>query len=502
MRLRMVMASLVLVVASMTVVPAWADPDAVPESGSILGSETAAAGPGLTSVSAGPGPGSGPGSAGSAVPAVAGCDPIAGTECLLPFPNDWFTTNARTPTGLRVNLSAEAMPRNAAGTPINPAQWNTADGFSPGSMLLAHVPGIDLAKTGAAPVTDVGWSLRRDAPIVIVDTRTGERWPYWTELDAGATDPARRMLIIRPAKNFLEGHRYAVALRRLKNAAGENLPVPDGFAALLDGGPPVGDLLVRRQRELRQTLGDLARAGVNAEGLHLAWDFTVASEQGIAGPMLAIRDQALAPCAAARPASRSPPSPTSPRTGSQRGHARSTGSSPSPTISTGRRHATGRASTTRVDRWPARPARWTMATMTATYHVRHPACRRPSRPARASLYGHGLLGGQDEVSAGNVQAMAGRARLHVLRHRLVRHGRPRTSRTSATSSRRPSNFPTLPDRVQQGMLNFLFLGPADERTRTASPPTRPSRTAGRSLHRRPASCPTTATARAASSAAP
>ena len=81
------------------------------------------------------------------------------------------------------------MPRNTAGTPIDPAQWNTADGFSPGSMLLAHVPGIDLAKTGAAPVTDVGWSLRRDAPIVMLDTRTGERWPYWTELDAAPPTP-------------------------------------------------------------------------------------------------------------------------------------------------------------------------------------------------------------------------------------------------------------------------------------------------------------------------
>jgi hypothetical protein len=168
MRLRMVMASLVLAVASMTAVPAWADPDAAPESGSVLdsGAEAAAGGTGLAAVSADPGfartPAPGP--AGSAAPAVAGCDPIAGTECLLPFPNDWFTTDARTPTGLRVNLSAEAMPRNVAGTSVNPAQWNTADGFSPGSMLLAHVPGLDLAKTGATPVTDVGWSLRRDAP--------------------------------------------------------------------------------------------------------------------------------------------------------------------------------------------------------------------------------------------------------------------------------------------------------------------------------------------------
>src|SRR5262245_6067305 len=90
-----------------------------------------------------------------APPQARGCDPIAGTECLLPFPNDWFTTGAHTPTGRRLALTGEMTPRNAAGKPIDPAAWNVSDGFSPGSMLLVQVPGLDLAATGAAPVTDI-----------------------------------------------------------------------------------------------------------------------------------------------------------------------------------------------------------------------------------------------------------------------------------------------------------------------------------------------------------
>ncbi|AWS45307.1 hypothetical protein [Streptosporangium sp. 'caverna'] len=450
MRLRMVMASLVLVVASTTVVPAWAapEPGSIPGSGS--GSETAAAEPGLASVSAGPGPGS----AGSAVPAVAGCDPIAGTECLLPFPNDWFTTKAHTPTGLRVNFSAEAMPRNTAGTPINPAQWNTADGFSPGSMLLAHVPGIDLAKTGAAPVTDVGWSLRRDAPIVIVDTRTGERWPYWTELDAGATDPARRMLIIRPAKNFLEGHRYAVALRRLKNAAGEDLPVPEGFAALLDGGPPAGDLLVRRQRELRQTLGDLARAGVNAQGLHLAWDFTVASEQGIAGPVLAMRDQALSALRGRSP--RFTVTTVTDLTPEQ-----------DPNVA---REVAGEITVpnfldrpggppgSNLNRGPGGLPRPLGDSLKAQYLCEIPRSAF-ERPAHPSLYGHGLLGKATEVRARNVRAMAGEHGFMFCATKWIGMADEDVSNVASVFGDF-SKFGTVTDRLQQSLLNFVLLGRA------------------------------------------
>ncbi|MDP9841318.1 hypothetical protein [Streptosporangium lutulentum] len=452
MRLRMVMASLVLAVASMTAAPAWAGPDAAPGSGAIPGpgTGTGTAGPGLTSGSAGPAPGS----AGSVTPAVAGCDPIAGTECLLPFPNDWFTTNARTPTGLRVNLAAEAMPRNTMGTPIDPAQWNTADGFSPGSMLLAHVPGLDLDKTGAAPVTDVGWSLRRDAPIVIVDTRTGERWPYWAELDAGATDPARQMLIIRPAKNFLEGHRYAVALRRLKNAKGEDLPVPQSFARLLPGGFPSGELLTRRQRELRQTLGDLARAGVGAEGLHLAWDFTVASEQGIAGPVLAMRDQALSTLRGRSP--RFTVTAVTDLTPEQDPHvAREvTGEIMVPNFLDKQGGPPG----SNLNRGPGGVPRPLGDALKAQY-----VCEIPrsafERPARPSLYGHGLLGKATEVRARNVRAMAGEHGFMFCATKWIGMADEDIPHVASVFGDF-SAFGTVTDRLQQSLLNFVLLGRA------------------------------------------
>src|SRR5438309_1738346 len=95
-------------------------------------------------------------------------------------------------TGLRVNLKLESMPANTDGVHIDPTEWNRSDGFSPGAMILAHVPGIDLGTTGAAPVTDIARSLDANAPIVLIDAVTGEHHPFFAELDATATSDQTR----------------------------------------------------------------------------------------------------------------------------------------------------------------------------------------------------------------------------------------------------------------------------------------------------------------------
>src|SRR5690606_23593629 len=124
------------------------------------------------------------------------------------------------------------------------------------------------------------------------DTATGERWPYWAELDANA--PAdRKALIVRPAKNFREGHHYAVAFRNLRDASGNPIPPNAAFAKILGPDLPSGDPLAQRQRDERKVLAALKAHGVGRDGLYLAWDFTVASRQSLAGPILHMRDEAL-----------------------------------------------------------------------------------------------------------------------------------------------------------------------------------------------------------------
>src|SRR5438270_2322828 len=45
-----------------------------------------------------------------------GCDPIDPAQCMLPYPNDWFTqADSTSATGRRLDLNVLAMPRNIEG---------------------------------------------------------------------------------------------------------------------------------------------------------------------------------------------------------------------------------------------------------------------------------------------------------------------------------------------------------------------------------------------------
>src|SRR4051794_12575026 len=77
-------------------------------------------------------------------PAAGGCDALDTSECMVPFPHNYSTVaNRSAPTGRRVDFDPLGMPRNAAGKPIVPTDWNRADGFSPGSLIVTKVPGLD-----------------------------------------------------------------------------------------------------------------------------------------------------------------------------------------------------------------------------------------------------------------------------------------------------------------------------------------------------------------------
>lgn len=360
---------------------------------------------------------------------------------LLPFPNDRLTVaDPSTPTGRRLALPVELMPVNSQGVAVDPAEWNTADGFSPGSMVLARVPGIDLGRTGAAPVTDIGRSLRRDAPILLLDTRTGERWPYWAELDVNA--PAdRQALIIRPARNLREGHTYAVVLRHLKDAAGAPIP-----------SPQLSQLPSPQQGPLPEVL---RRHGIGADGLYLAWTFTVASQQGLAGRALAMRDDALSKLGDRSPAFTV--SAVTDFTAEQdpRIARRVEGTFRVPSYLDQPGGPPGSGLNYGPDGLPAQ--------LPGNEQVAPFRCEIPrrafDRPVRVSLYGHGLLGRQSEVGASNVKTMAqehGFAFCATKWIGMADEDIPAVLGAFGELSR----FHVIPDRAQQGLINTMFLGRA------------------------------------------
>lgn len=434
--------------------------------------------------------------AGSASPAsqppvgAATCDPIDDGACLLPFPNDRFTVPADTPTGLRVQLPVEGMPTNAGGTPIDPTEWNRNDGFSPGSMVLADVPDLDLQATFGLPAgvqvldrPDV--SLAADAPIVLLDLDTGQRVPYYAELDhhPDAAAAGRQLLIVRPLVNLVAGHRHAVALRSLRDGGGQVIEPGPVFRWYRDGGRPPAGVEPARRAEMQRLFRDLRTAGVDHRDLHLAWSFTVASDEGMAGRALEVRDGAFAALGdtdlADGVVDGAPPAFTV------------TNVVNNPNATTARRidgtvlvanYLHGGTQTPGPDGGvPLLPllagtsARFGYATaqpgptdlpvrnsaapwLSVPYVCNIPVTATAADPASPMLYGHGLLGSRSQASGGSTELLRAR---NFAPCGVDFAGMSSADQLNVVLTLQDlSRFGMMADRLQQGFVNFLLVGRA------------------------------------------
>ncbi|MBP6700993.1 MAG: hypothetical protein KA135_07075, partial [Halioglobus sp.] len=230
------------------------------------------------------------------------CEILDQANCMFPWPSSAFTVEDDSKvTGRRVNLNQASLPANKQGVRVDPTQWNRNDGFSPSQMILAQVPGVDLAKTGAPPITDIEQSLGPDSPVVVMRASTGEPHLVFAELDANTSDPAEQTFIIRPMIQFERGERYIVALRTMRNAAGEILEAPEVFRALRDNTLTDNAAIEDRRPAMEEIFRILGDAGIAREELYLAWDFNIASVENITERVLHIRDDAFASLGNAAP---------------------------------------------------------------------------------------------------------------------------------------------------------------------------------------------------------
>ena len=367
---------------------------------------------------------------------AARCELLDPTECLLPWPSNHLTAaDPTTDTGRRLALDRASMPRNREGVAIDPLELNRSDGFSPGTMIVTRVPGIDLARTGAPPLGDLARSLEADSPMVIVDADTDED----------------RALMLRPGVNFEEGHRYVVALRRLRDDAGATIPANPVFATYRDAVPTDVAHVEARRPAMEDVFATLAEAGVARDDLHLAWDFTVASERNLSERLLHLRDDAFADLGSA--------APTFTVTGveelapEQDEHIarRVEGTFEVPLYLTG----TGAPGSTFSWGEGGLPER--NGSITARFSCRIPRAASATSPARISLYGHGLLGSRTEVNAGNVRAFANEHDIVFCATDWIGMASEDIG-TAVGILQDMSRFAQLADRVQQGILDTLFLG--------------------------------------------
>jgi len=382
------------------------------------------------------------------------CDPLDPRHCLLPFPSDFFTVaDGSTDTGLRVNIARDSAPRNVQGVNVDTTEWNRNDGFSPGAQIATYVDGIDLPATGLVSVADIGGSLAADSPAVLIDTVTGERIPYFTELDSTVSSLANAVLFVRPARNLLEGHRHIVALRNLKNAAGDTIPASDVFRAYRDDLISNVPEVEARRPHMEQILDELADAGVTREDLYLAWDFTVASQRNLSERLLHIRDDGFTRLGGAAPGFTVTSVEENPNDELAR---RVDGTFAVPLYMTG-----GGAPGTRFN-YAGAELPQASGTYDADFTCIVPKSAvgvdgGPSVPARPGVYGHGLLGSQDEVTAGNVRRMANEHNFVFCATKWIGMSEEDVA-NAVTILGDISTFATLADRLQQGVLNTLFLG--------------------------------------------
>jgi hypothetical protein len=426
------------------------------------------------------------------------CDFLDKAVCLQPWPNDYFTiADKTTPTGRLLNLDIQSTPRNTEGKPIDPSDYNRNDGFSPGAMIVTKVAGLDTKAafdaSGIVPITDMAKAFAPSQPVVLINTRTNGRALAWAELDANPKDPANVNLIIRPGRNLDESTRYVVALRNLRDASGKPIPPTAEFRLYRDRVITTNQVVEDRRAHMESIFKTLTAAGIDRDSLVRAWDFTTASETNLSERMLAIRNDAFKQLGDTNLADLT-----------------IQGDSP-------------KFAVTKVTENPNdKLARIVEGTVTVPCYLDLPGCPPGSRflfppgsthgppmlqpipgntidarfrciipkaavngGARVSLYGHGLFGSRGEVEQTQLEDMANEHNFVFCATEWIGMAcsdvtdptNPQALLAEALAGNLPqspncdvpnvvtilhdlSNFPTLTDRVQQGMLDFMFLGRA------------------------------------------
>src|SRR3954447_16311337 len=381
---------------------------------------------------------------------AATCNGTPKRGCLLPFPSNVAHTkkDKTSATGRRVAFTKAELPANAQGVHIDPTEWNRNDGFSPGQAIVVHVPSLktqsNFKKSKIVPSTDLARYRDSKQPLLLLDEQTGTRAIVWGELDANAKTNASRNLIIHPAKNLVPGRTYVVVLRGLKDNQPKGLWKSTSKA-------------VRRA---------LKRAHVSRKSVFVAFDFTVASDKSLTNRLLAMRNDAFkqlgdtdladgkiqgsAPKYAITSVQDFTPAQNSKLLRTVKGTFEVPCYMDAPGCPPGARlHYSSKAK-------DALPTQLPGNVQTAKFQCNIPRAA-VGAPSRISLYGHGLLGDETQIDEDNIQDMSAEHDFTFCATQWS--GMASEDVPNAIEVLKDfSKFPSLADRLQQGIVNTLYLG--------------------------------------------
>lgn len=227
----------------------------------------------------------------------ASCSPLRTPgACALPWPNAiWLNADTTTKTGYRLALTSDMVPAKAGTVPLDTTRIDMGDGFSPSGPVLAYFDErIDVASL-VSP-SDPSKSLDPSAATILVDMDTNKLVAHFSEVDRTVRqDEDRQGIMIRPLARLAPAHRYAVAITKaIKTVAGALPTPPPLFASIADGNAPKDAMSQKQAARMPAILAALKAAGIDRDKLVVAWDFVTASDEYVTGHVLSMRDQALA----------------------------------------------------------------------------------------------------------------------------------------------------------------------------------------------------------------
>ncbi len=224
------------------------------------------------------------------------CDPIHPAHCGMPWPSNlYLQPDPMRKTGYRLQFGKTTLPKAGSATGVDPMPYARLDGYSIGTSLLMQWPHLDPANL--ASEGHIEKSVLADAAIVWLEIdaagKVARHIPYFAELDDQEPDPAHKTLYVRPGVILKPATRYVIGVRHLKAKDGQEFAASPAFLALRQG-QTAGTILQPRQKRFDEVFALLQGEAVAKADLQLAWDFVTKSDDADHAALLKMRADAFA----------------------------------------------------------------------------------------------------------------------------------------------------------------------------------------------------------------